>query len=335
MSAQRASSTPETARLLDVRDLAVPFGTRDGVVEAVGGSRSPSTAAGRSASSASPDPARASRTQTMVGLTRGARITGSALFEGARPARMSRRAAARRVRGREIAMIFQNPLSSLHPLYRVGWQIVGDDPGPRAGHAAQARARAIELLGLVGIPHPDRRVDDYPHQFSGGMLQRAMIAMALALNPRCSSPTSPPPRSTSRCRRRSSGCCGACRREFGTAIILITHDLGVVAEVADDVIVMYAGRAMERADRARCSARRTTRTREDCSQSIPRADSRGERLTPIPGQPPSLIAPARRVPVPPALRARRCRSLRHDTPPLGALPGAVPPSACWLTASEP
>ena len=123
-------------------------------------------------------------TQTVAGLTRGARVSGKAVFEGRDLLTMSDLPRLRAIRGPGIGMIFQNPLSSLHPFYRVGWQIVEMIRAHESASKEQARKRAIELLGLVGIPRPERRVDDYPHQFSGGMLQRAMIAMALALRPR-------------------------------------------------------------------------------------------------------------------------------------------------------
>ena len=183
MSALRASSTPETARLLEVRDLAVSFGTADGVVEAVRGV-SFVVERGRTLGIVGESGSGKSVTaQTIVGLTPGATITGSALFEGRDLLHMSPEG-LRGVRGAGIAMIFQDPLSSLHPLYRVGWQIAEMIRVHEDVSRAKAHQRAIELLGLVGIPRPERRVDDYPHQFSGGMRQRAMIAMAVALNPK-------------------------------------------------------------------------------------------------------------------------------------------------------
>ena len=235
----------------------------------------------------------------------------------------------RAVRGRGIAMVFQNPLSSLHPLYRIGWQIVEMIQAHEQVTRGQARARAIELLGLVGIPHPDRRVDDYPHQFSGGMLQRALIAMALALQPRLLVADEPTTALDVTVQAQIIRLFGRVRQEFGTAIILITHDLGIIAEVADEVIVMYAGRAMEvapRADLFRAPSHPYTR---GLLHAIPRADLAGGRLTPIPGQPPSLITRPAGCPFHPRCRdaVDRCS---HDTPPLEAVPGTVHHlSSCW------
>ncbi len=177
-------------------------------------------------------------------------------------------------------------------------------------------------------------MDDYPHQFSGGMLQRAMIAMALALNPRLLVADEPTTALDVTVQAQIIRLLGRVQREFGTAIILITHDLGVIAEVADEVIVMYAGRAMEvapRRDLFRAPSHPYTR---GLLQAIPRADLAGGRLTPIPGQPPSLIARPPGCPFQPRCTEAvdRCG---HDTPPLDALPGAVHHlSSCWLTAGN-
>ena len=147
-------------------------------------------------------------------------------------------------------MIFQDPLSSLHPYYRVGWQIAEMIHAHENGQQRPTRRkRAVELLGLVGIPQPDRRVDDFPHQFSGGMRQRAMIAMAMALNPELLIADEPTTALDVTVQAQVLEVMRRLQQEFGTAIILITHDLGVVADIADDVLVMYAGRAVEKADR--------------------------------------------------------------------------------------
>ena len=189
--------------------------------------------------------------QTILGLTRGAsvRIRGEALFEGEDLLKMPP-AKLRALRGARIGMIFQDPLSSLHPYYKVGWQIVellrAHD---RSVNRHAARRRAIELLDLVGIPEPSRRVDDYPHQFSGGMRQRVMIAMSMALNPSLLIADEPTTALDVTVQAQILAVLADLQRSFAMAIILITHDLGVIAEVADEVVVMYAGSVMERAPR--------------------------------------------------------------------------------------
>jgi len=236
----------------------------------------------------------------------------------------------RAIRGRGIAMIFQNPLSSLHPFYRVGWQIVEMIQAHDAMTKRLARTRAIELLGLVGIPRPDRRVDDYPHQFSGGMLQRAMIAMALALNPRLLVADEPTTALDVTVQAQILRLLRRVQQEFGMAVILITHDLGVIAEVADEVVVMYAGRAMEAAPRRELFRAPSHPYTRGLLESIPRADGEGARLTPIRGQPPSAIAPPPGCPFHPrcAHAFERCRA---NVPPLIPVPGVARHlSACWL-----
>src|ERR1700737_1542773 len=186
--------------------------------------------------------------QTIIGLTRGAQISGQAIFEGQDLLAMSDDS-LRQVRGAEISMIFQDPLSSLHPYYRVGWQIVEMIRAHQDISARAARLRAIELLRLVGIPQPERRVDDYPHQFSGGMRQRAMIAMALANPPKLLIADEPTTALDVTVQAQIIDLMQGLQKQLGTTIIMVTHDLGVVADIADEVIVMYAGRAVEEAER--------------------------------------------------------------------------------------
>jgi peptide/nickel transport system ATP-binding protein len=277
--------------LLEVRDLSVKFLTDDGVVQAVDGvsyeiesGRSlgivGESGSGKSVSSLS-----------ILGLTRGANTTygGEVLFEGRDLLGMSDKE-LRTVRGEEIAMIFQDPLSSLHPFYRVGDQLV---EAVRAHHDVSkkaARDRAVEFLSLVGIPDPRARVDAYPHEFSGGMRQRAMIAMGLINEPKLLIADEPTTALDVTVQAQILELIERLQSETGTAVILITHDLGVVAEVTHDIAVMYAGRVVERAPTAELFASPQHPYTWGLLRSIPRLDTpRDEELVPIDGRPPSLI----------------------------------------------
>jgi oligopeptide/dipeptide ABC transporter ATP-binding protein len=197
----------------------------------------------------------------------------------------------RAIRGKQIAMIFQDPLSSLHPYYKVGAQISEMILAHEKVSKKDAHQRAIDLLRLVGIPRPDRRVDDYPHQFSGGMRQRAMIAMALALDPAVLIADEPTTALDVTVQAQVLDLIERLQEEFGTAIVVITHDLGVVADIADDVLVMYAGRPVEVADQRAVYYGPHMPYTWGLLQSLPSigAEHIGERLRPIKGLPPSLI----------------------------------------------
>ncbi|MFC5260497.1 ABC transporter ATP-binding protein [Kribbella qitaiheensis] len=314
--------------LLEVQDLRVSFDTPDGTVRAVRGlsfsvDRGQTLAVvGESGSGKSV------ATQTITGLTRGAQISGTAYFEGT-DLISADAATLRRLRGAEIGMIFQDPLSSLHPHYRIGWQIVemiqahDHEISKRA-----ARRRAADLLTLVGIPRAAERIDDYPHQFSGGMRQRVMIAMAMALDPALLIADEPTTALDVTVQAQVLNVMRRLQEEFGTAIILITHDLGVVAEMSDEVIVMYAGAMMERAPRRDIFYRNHHPYTQGLLASLP-AQS-GKRLTPIAGSPPSLINLPKGCPF-----AARCPHVfdrcRVETPPATDVWGDPRhQSACWL-----
>jgi peptide/nickel transport system ATP-binding protein len=316
--------------LLEVSDLHVSFRTPDGIVQAVRGisfevdTGQTLGVVGESGSGKSVS------TQTIMGLTRGARVSGTAVFEG-RDLLTRDSHDLQQVRGAKVGMIFQDPLSSLHPYYRVGWQIVEMiRQHDRSMSKAQARARAVELLRLVGIPQADRRADDFPHQFSGGMRQRAMIAMAMALNPALLIADEPTTALDVTVQAQVLQVMRTLQQEFGTAIIMITHDLGVIADIADEVIVMYAGAVMERADRRTIFFAHHHPYTEGLLQSLPGYGGDRERLQPIHGQPPSLINPPSGCPFHPRCPyvMDRCRT---DAPDLGPVGGdAAHLSACWL-----
>jgi len=320
--------------LLEVRDLQVSFDTPDGVVRAVRGlsfdvERGTTLAiVGESGSGKSV------ATQTITGLTRGAAISGSAVFDGTEllGADIS---TLRKVRGAKIGMIFQDPLSSLHPYYSVGWQIVEMiQAHDRSTSKAAARKRAAHLLSLVGIPRAESRIDDFPHQFSGGMRQRVMIAMAMALNPALLIADEPTTALDVTVQAQVLGVMRTLQEEFGTAIILITHDLGVVAEMSDEVVVMYAGVVMEHASRRTLFYRHHHPYTEGLLASLPARTKPGERLTPIAGVPPSLIRLPQGCPFAPRCRYAFDKCLT-ETPPLAKVyEDAGHQSACWLSADE-
>jgi oligopeptide/dipeptide ABC transporter ATP-binding protein len=275
--------------LLEVSDLRVSFNTADGVVKAVRGV-SFSVDTGRTLGIVGESGSgKTVLTQTLLGLAPGGQVSGQALFDGTdlltlRPEQL------RKVRGAEIAVIFQDPLTSLHPLYKVGWQIREMIRShDKSVSRAQAQERAVELLGRVGIPHPRQRVDDYPHQFSGGMRQRAMIAMALSLTPKLIIADEPTTALDATVQAQILDLLIRLQEESDTALIMITHDLGVVADIADDVLVMYAGRAAEKADKHDIFYRPHHPYTKGLLESIPNSSAAGERLKPITGQPPSLI----------------------------------------------
>jgi peptide/nickel transport system ATP-binding protein len=277
--------------LLEVKNLKVSFPTEDGVVHAVDGisySIDPGATLGIVGESGS---GKSVSSLTTLGLTRrqGAQIEGEMLFEGADLIQMTDHD-LRKIRGNEIAMIFQDPLSSLHPFYKVGKQLMEAVQVHRDVSRSAARDRAIDLLELVGIPDPHRRVDQYPHEFSGGMRQRVMIAMALANEPKLLIADEPTTALDVTVQAQILALLQDLQKRLGMAIIIITHDLGVVAEIADEISVMYAGRIVERASTERIFANPQHPYTWGLLKSIPRLDSpRGEELVPIAGRPPSLI----------------------------------------------
>ncbi len=266
-------------------------------------------------------------TQTITGLTRGAKVSGTAYFDGT-DLITADQATLRRLRGAQIGMIFQDPLSSLHPQYRIGWQIVEMIRAHDLTIGKQAaRKRAAELLTLVGIPRAAERIDDYPHQFSGGMRQRVMIAMAMALDPALLIADEPTTALDVTVQAQVLNVMRRLQEQFGTAIILITHDLGVVAEMADEVVVMYAGAVMERAPRRDIFYRNHHPYTQGLLASLPARSE--DRLTPIPGTPPSLISLPKGCPF--AARCSHVFDKCSEPPPLTDVGGDPRhQSACWL-----
>ena len=223
-------------------------------------------------------------------LPPGGRIVGGSVKLAGRELAALPEAELRKLRGNEMAMIFQDPLSSLHPFYTVGWQIVEAYRQHNTVSKAVARKRAVEMLDRVGIPNPDKRFDDYPHQFSGGMRQRAMIAMALVCDPKLLIADEPTTALDVTVQAQILELMKDLQREFNSAIILITHDLGVVAETCESVVVMYGGQCVEQGSVDDIFYKPQMPYTWGLLGSMPRMDrTRQARLTPIPGTPPSLI----------------------------------------------
>jgi peptide/nickel transport system ATP-binding protein len=321
--------------LLEVDDLKVTFPTEDGLVHAVDGI-SYSVDAGETLGIVGESGSGKSVSSlTTLGLTRtqGAHVEGKMLFEGRDLVQMSDDE-LRSIRGNEIAMIFQDPLSSLHPFYKVGKQLVEAVQIHRSVSKAAARGRAVELLDLVGIPDPHRRVDQFPHEFSGGMRQRVMIAMALANEPKLLIADEPTTALDVTVQAQILALLEDLQQRLGMAIIIITHDLGVVAETADQIGVMYAGRIVEHADTEHIFKRPQHPYTWGLLKSIPRLDTPpGEELVPISGRPPSLINPPSGCHFHPRCPYVRESHKRLD-PQLEPVPGDVDHQvACLLTST--
>jgi peptide/nickel transport system ATP-binding protein len=242
----------------------------------------------------------------------------------------------RELRGDKMAMIFQDPLSSLHPYFKVGDQIVEAYRIHNDVSKQVARKHAIDLLGRVGIPQPSVRVDDYPHQFSGGMRQRAMIAMALSCDPELLIADEPTTALDVTVQAQILDLISDLQSEFGSAVIIITHDLGVVAELSDDILVMYAGRVGEYGSADDVFTRPGHPYTWGLLASTPRIDrERATRLIPIPGTPPSLIRVPPGCPFHPRCRYAQLTGGRSETevPPLREVTSGHL-VACHLTAAQ-
>jgi oligopeptide/dipeptide ABC transporter ATP-binding protein len=279
--------------ILRVKDLRVNFATDDGIVKAVDGV-SFDVFKGKTLGIVGESGSGKSVTNlTVLGLTRSdnAEISGEITFEDKNLVELSNDE-LRVVRGNQIAMIFQDPLSSLHPFYKVGKQLVEAIQVHQDLGDVEAKARAVELLGLVGIPDPKRRVDEYPHEFSGGMRQRAMIAMALTNDPEILIADEPTTALDVTIQAQILRLIDRLQAELGMAVVMITHDLGVIAEVADEVLVMYGGRVVEQGTLDQIFYDPQHPYTWGLLGSLTRIDRpRTTRLAQIQGQPPSLVSP--------------------------------------------
>jgi peptide/nickel transport system ATP-binding protein len=272
-------------------DLSVSFRTEDGLVSAVDGV---SFTVGEGEVVGIVGESGSGKSVTMMSVMRlitdpNVVYQGEIIYKGRDLMGLSKDA-MRQVRGEEIAMIFQDPMTSLNPVYSVGWQIEEQLREHHELTKAQARRRVIELLAQVGIPRPEQRIDDYPHQFSGGMRQRVMIALALSCNPDLLIADEPTTALDVTIQAQILELIKSLKRDFGSAVVLITHDLGVVADIADRILVMYAGRIVEEGDKEQIFYDPQHPYTWGLLGSIARLDRpKVRRLTAIAGQPPSLI----------------------------------------------
>ncbi|TMB44108.1 MAG: ABC transporter ATP-binding protein [Chloroflexi bacterium] len=319
--------------LLEVRDLRTQFTTREGVVKAVDGV-SFELHAGETLGIVGESGC--GKSVTALSIMRlvprpGRIVGGQVLFEGRDLAKLSD-AQMQEVRGESIAMIFQDPMTSLNPVFRVGWQVSEPLLLHRALPQAKALGEATTMLGRVGIPSPEARARDYPHHFSGGMRQRAMIAMGLTTTPPVLIADEPTTALDVTIQAQILDLLRNANREFGTATILITHNLGVVAGMCERVMVMYAGRIVESGPTVDVFAHPKHPYTWSLLRSIPRLDAeRHEPLKPIEGMPPDLSA----LPAGCAFHPRcpfKIERCSRDVPALNRV-GESQLAACWVTQS--
>ncbi|MCW2963712.1 MAG: transporter ATP-binding protein [Actinomycetia bacterium] len=327
-------STSHDGTLLDVRGLTVRFPTSDGVVQAVSDvsfSLSRGETLGVVGESGS---GKSVSNLAIMGLLNRQRtaISGQVEFMG-RDLLTLPPDDLRHIRGKDIAMVFQDPFACLHPMYRVGAQIAEAVTAHQDVSKDAAWARAVELLDHVGIPNAKSRARDYPHQFSGGMRQRAMIAMALVHNPSiliCDEPTTALDVTV---QAQIIELIEEVKREFDIGVILVTHDLGVVAETANAVMVMYAGRIMEYGPARQIFEQPQHPYTWGLLDSMPSIERRLTALVPIEGSPPSLLAPPPGCPFHPRCRYR-FEPCPVDRPPLVSPLPEAHPDACHLAWDE-
>jgi oligopeptide transport system ATP-binding protein len=291
--ASRAGKAPvQSGKLLEVRDLWVEYRTSYGTTNAVNGlsysvDRGETLAILGESGSGKSVAARA--VMGIIESPPGYITSGEVLFAGTDLLSVPRRE-MRRIRGERLAIIFQDALTALNPVFTVGFQISEMFRVHRGMDKSTAWKRAVELLDRVRIPNARDRIRDYPHQFSGGMRQRVMIAMAIALEPDLLIADEPTTALDVTVQAQIMALLAELQRDLGMALVLITHDLGVIAEVADRAVVMYAGRGMEYGEIESIFERPGHPYTRGLMRSIPRADQKGVRLEPIVGQPPNLSA---------------------------------------------
>jgi peptide/nickel transport system ATP-binding protein len=319
--------------LLEVNDLKVHFPTPDGVVKAVDGVSFKVHRGETFGIVGESGSGKSVTCLTALGLTNldRAKVEGEVLFKGRNLLTLNKDQ-MRSIRGKELAMIFQDPFACLHPFYRVGDQIVEAILTHDKVGRKEAEKRAIDVLDAVGIPRPKERFRSFPHEYSGGMRQRAMIAMALVHNPDLLIADEPTTALDVTVQAQILELIDRIKDEFNVGVILITHDLGVVADVAQSVMVMYAGRAVELGSRDEVFSNPLHPYAWGLLDSIPHIDMRGQRLVPIEGAPPSLILVPKGCPFHPRC-PHRFEPCDQDRPALEDRGGGHP-DACHLSIED-
>jgi len=333
----RISGGGPSTSFLELRELRIHFPTDDGVVHAVD---PVSFRLERGKTLGIVGESGSGKSVTSLGILglhnrRNAKVSGEIWLDGTEIVGAAPDT-VRLLRGKKMAMIFQDPLSSLHQYYSVGWQIIEAYRTHNKVSKQVARKHAVDMLGRVGIPRPERRVDDYPHQFSGGMRQRAMIAMALSCDPDLLIADEPTTALDVTVQAQILDLMRDLQAEFNSALIIITHDLGVVAELADDILVMYGGKGIEYGSAREIFERPEHPYTWGLLGSMPRLDrTRTERLIPIPGTPPSLINLPSGCAFHPRCRyADRTNGLSYTEVPELVSSGGAHPTRCHLTAQQ-
>ena len=327
----RGTPAAEEPPVLSVEGLETVFDTRDGPVHAVNGV---SFHVRRGELLGVVGESGSGKSVTMMSVLDllphpPARVTGGRILFNGRDVRKMQGAELRRLRGGEIGFVFQDPMTSLNPVFTVGWQIMEPLRAHMGLSKPAARTRAAELLAMVGIPSPESRLGDYPHQFSGGMRQRVMIAIALACEPQALIADEPTTALDVTIQAQILELMKDLRARTGAAMVWVTHDLGVIAGIADRVMVMYAGQVVEEADVGTLFADPRHPYTQALLETMPSVEGpRARRLRTIPGQPPSLSAPPASCPF-----AARCRHVfdqcLKELPPLRDVrPGHR--ARCWL-----
>ena len=327
----------DTEAVLSVEGLSTVFDTQDGAVHAVNDvsfSLKPGELLGVVGESGS------GKSVTMMSLMRlvpspPSRITAGRVMFGGRDLLTLDRNGLRAVRGPGVGFVFQDPMTSLNPVFTVGFQLTEPLRAHMGLDKKAARKRAAELLALVGIPAPEKRLDDYPHQFSGGMRQRVMIAIALACEPKVLIADEPTTALDVTIQAQILELVKDLRARLGMAVVWITHDLGVVAGIADRVMVMYGGQVVERAPVADLYANPSHPYTRALMETLPSVEgARRETLRTIPGQPPILSGPLRSCPFAPRCPEAFARCLQANPPLRAVAGGAGHVAACWLAEGD-